>query len=80
MTTEIRETSRSLWRRELAVLGLWDLLSPLRIVPQAYGEEDDEYDFMGALHCMISDGYWDLEHLLQEADQYLELVGPPESE
>jgi hypothetical protein len=80
MPLEICEASRSLWRRELAALGLSQLLSPLRIVPQAYGEEDDEYDFMGALHRMISDGYWDLEQLLQEADQYLELVGPPESE
>ena len=80
MTIEIREASRSLWRRDLAALGLWDLLSPLRIVPQAYGEEDDKYDFMGALHRMVSDGYWDLEHLLREADQYLDLVGPPESE
>ena len=50
------------------------------MVPQAYGEEDDRYGFMGALHRMISDGYWDLEHLLQQFDRYLELVGPPESE
>lgn len=80
MSAEICEESRSLWRRELAAHALWQLQGPLRMVPQAHGEEDDKYDFMGALHSMISDGYWDLDQLLQESDQYLELVGPPESE
>jgi hypothetical protein len=80
MSSENCEVSRSLCRRELAVHGVWQLLGPLRMVPQAYGEEDNRYGFMGALHRMISDGYWDLEHLLQQFDRYLELVGPPESE
>src|SRR5918912_992431 len=80
MSVEICEESRSLWRRELAAQALWQIQGPLRMFPQAHGEEDNKYNFMGALHSMISDGFWDLDQLLQESDQYLELVGSPESE
>ena len=80
MSVEVTEKSRSLWRRELAAQALWELQGPLRIVPQAHGEEDDKYNFMGALHSMISDGYWNLDQLLEDADRYLELIGSPESE
>ena len=80
MSVEISEKSRSLWRRKLAAQALWELQGPLRMVPQAYGEKADKYDFMGALHSMISDGFWDLDQLLKESERYLELVRPPESE
>jgi hypothetical protein len=80
MSVEVCEASRAIWRRELAVGALWQLQGPLRWLPQVHGEEEDEYDFMGVLHRMISDKRWDLDRFLQVSDQYLELIGLPKSE
>lgn len=80
MSREVCEASRLLWRRELATVSLWQLQGPIRFVPQAHGEEDDKYDFMGALQRGISEGHWNLNQVMKEWDQYLDLVGPPESE
>lgn len=79
MNIDVTGEARAAWRRRFAALALRRLQMPLDI-PSFHDTHAERVGYVEILRSMFAEGRPDPEAMLDEAERYFSLIGPPEAD